>query len=110
VLQEEGENMIWFKVVEARDFLLRNGFVFTIRPNWKREGIHKIRMRKENDDLHGWLWLMKELDMTTPDIKEQLEPYVEYSGFKSAEDWIGHIPKPSKTMYLYFMRMIPNEV
>jgi len=97
--------MIWFNVDEARKFLLANGFVFTIRPNLKREGIHKVRVRKENDSLNAWLWLMKEIDMTK-NPEEDLEPYVEYSGFKSAKDWIGHIPKPSNTMYLYFCRLV----
>jgi len=97
--------MIWFNVEEAAKFLLAYGFVFTLRPNLKPEGLHKVRMRKENDSLHAWIWLMREIDMTKNPEKE-LEPYVEYSGFKSIEEWIGHIPKPSKKMYLYFARLV----
>jgi len=46
--------------------------------------------------------------MTKDETKEELESYAQYSGFKSVEDWIGHIPKPSKMMYLYFARLVPN--
>lgn len=67
-----------------------------------------MRIRKENDNLFVNIWLMRELDMTKDETKEELESYAQYSGFKSVEDWIGHIPKPSKMMYLYFARLVPN--
>jgi len=98
--------MIWFNVEKAAKFLLANRLIFTLRPNLKRDGLHKLRVRKENDRLHVSIMLMREFDMTEVETKEQLEAYVKFSGFGSVDEWISHIPKPTKIMYLYFVRMV----
>lgn len=99
-------SLIWFTVEKAAKFLLANGLVFTLRPHWKRDGIHKLRVRKENDNLHVSIMLMRDFDMTKPETKKELETYLEYSGFDSVDEWIGHIPKPTKKMYLFFARIV----
>lgn len=81
--------VMWFNVKEARDFLLRHGYVFTLRPKaprgpWKRlRGFDVLMYQgfgKKGRVFYCWL--------DTVYHAENLVSYYENSGFESPEDWL----------------------
>jgi len=74
--------VIWFNVKEARDYLLKHGLVYTLRPKKRREG----------KDILCYGGLGKKGVVYVEFIKEiaddgELEEYVKSSGLESAREW-----------------------
>jgi len=80
---------MWFNIQEARDYLLRNGFVYTLRPKPYR-GRSK---RKHGKDILMYNGFGKKGEVyfefiKTIDDPNELEPIVQFSGFKSLDEWL----------------------
>ena len=88
---QQGKKLMpmWFKHVQAREFLFKRGEVFTLRPKKrKREGRDPIAVGPQR----GWTNLgtadirfVKKIWPLTPTA---LRPYVRKSGLASGRDWI----------------------
>ena len=80
---------MWFNVKEARQQLLENGFVYTLRPK-------PYRLRKKltaGSDILMFDEFKKKGSLyfhfiTTIKENHELEPFIEDSGFNSVEEWI----------------------
>lgn len=96
--------VMWFNVLEARDFLLRNGRVFTLRPKRrKREGRHEVLMYGgfgKKGDLY--VSFVKEIE----DVGE-LKEFVEDSGFGSLDEWL---LAADGSRFLYYVMLIREKV
>lgn len=73
---------IWFNVKEARDFLLSEEFVYTMRPKRRREG----------RDMLCWNSFGKRGMVLVKFVKEiendnELEEFVKWTGFKNVKEW-----------------------
>jgi len=97
-----GRTCMSFQSEKAREFLLKNGFVFTFRtkkkeigPIWINEGRGKPKIANARI-----VWEL-EVDGSEIDPREDLktelllklalEPYVSGSGFEDGEEWVNEI-------------------
>ena len=103
-------NMVMmFSVDNVREFLLKNGIVFTFRLHKHKTGkdwINKGRGQRKICDVQ--ISLEKEVNEPA-----DLVPYVEYSGFEHLWDWVSEIKKLNPKMnkfhgYLYRVEVIPS--
>ena len=80
---------------QLKEFLLRNGTIYTVR---------KYKMRNAIVDVEG-IGECHRIPIGTIKDKEDLTPYLEESGFESVEDWWKKIryfiPNSWDTKYLY---------
>lgn len=90
--------VIWFNVDEARKYLLETGFVYTLRPKKRREGIEVLSYDGFGKKGMVTVKLIKEIK----DIKE-LSGYVDQSGFKTVEEWL---KEADKSRFLYEVRVL----
>jgi hypothetical protein len=74
--------VVWFNVEEARNFLLENGYVYTLRPVHKKEGVVTLMYDKKEQ---GEVFV--EFIFKVESIY-QLLPYVKKSGFSSIDEWL----------------------
>lgn len=75
--------VIWFNVKEARTFLLKNGYVYTLRPKRrKREGMEVLMY-----DSFGKKGLVTVSFIKRITGNRELEEYVKCSGFRSVVEW-----------------------
>lgn len=98
--------VIMFKNERVREFLRRKRVVYTLRP----------KRRKEGKDWANSGWGTKkfaEVEITfikkiTKENVSELEKYVDYSGFKSVEEWLEEARKLNGDFpyYLYKVRAI----
>ena len=78
-------DLIFFNVPQAREYLLRRGFVYTLRPKMRKTGrdVAAYGSYYEHQRIgHVWVDFVKEVK-----DKGELRGYVADSGFKSVEDW-----------------------
>lgn len=94
--------MIFFNVKEAREHLLKHGFVYTLRSKMRRTGTDIA--------VQGSYKKHKKLGKVTIEyIGEisyihQVNPYSQWSGFSSAKEWFdgaSRIHKGKLPLYLY---------
>ncbi len=96
-------------VKEAREHLEEHGFVYTLRPQFRKTGFNwynHFRGDTKKGDVHiifigyyGWTQLLSGFRDRTQD----LEDFVKESGFNSLEEWL---KKAKKSRYLYKVRLI----
>ena len=94
---------IFFNIPEARDFLLQFGMVYTLRRK-RKEDYGQIRIVQgsyfHNQILGiGVISFIKKIER-----KEELEKYLEYSGFSSIDEWYNK--KSPNANYLYLVKLI----
>jgi len=81
--------VMWFNVPQARNFLLQNGFVYTLRPkpyrlrSKKKRGIDVLMFNRVEKRGEVYFEFIKVVD-----DPEELKPLVKYSGFKTLEEWL----------------------
>jgi hypothetical protein len=86
--------VIWFNVEKARDFLLKNGYVYTLRPKKRREGIEVLMYDGFGKKGYANVKFVKEiLDW------DELNRYVYESGFRNVDEWVREA-KGSRFLYL----------
>lgn len=91
-------------IPELKDFLLKTGYIYTVR---------KYRMGKAIVDIEG-VGRCNRIPLEGGVTRESLLPYVESSGFSSVEDWwtkIRHFtPDKSLPLYLYRVEIKQEEI
>ena len=92
---------MWFNVKEARDFLLTNGFVYTLRPKKRREGREALMYEGFGKKGELQVRFVKEIESD-----EELETRVERSGFRSVEEWR---KKAGDSRFLYLVGLVSLE-
>jgi hypothetical protein len=86
--------VIWFNVKKARDFLLKNGYVYTLRPRKRREGKDVLMYGGFGKKGYVNVKFVKEiLDW------DELNRYVYESGFRNVDEWVREA-KGSRFLYL----------
>jgi len=96
---------VWFNVEKAWLYLLSYGEVYTIRPNKKVNGVHRLRSNFTQERMHCTCQFITEIEIREKGSLKQLDQYVDKSGFSSVEEWIDHIPKKKLIMRLYHVRL-----
>lgn len=100
---------IAFDVDEARNYLLKNGFVYTLR--WqKRASNFEKNVRAQNQGVTFALvsvQFVKEMDLRNA---SELEKYAKNSGFESMAEWLKRARKfwhsrSTRSRYLYLYRV-----
>lgn len=89
---------MWFNVPEARNFLLKNRFVFTLRPKPYRFS----KKRRKGFDVLMYSGFGKKGRIYYRFIKPikndlDLEDYVKWSGFENVDEWG---VSPNRNLYL----------
>jgi hypothetical protein len=87
--------VILFNVEKARDFLLKNGYVYTLRPKKRREGIEVLSYEGFGKKGVVNVSFVKEVK----DDKE-LYKFVNESGFYSIQEWR---KEAGDSRFLYFV-------
>ena len=92
--------VMWFNVKEAREFLLKNEYVLTLRP--------KRRAREDCWELLSWEGFGKKGDAYVLFVKkiedvERLRKLVRWSGFATLEEWLEKAGE-SRFLYLVFLK------
>ena len=84
---------------ELKQFLLRNGLIYTVR---------KYKMLRAIVDIEG-VGLCDRFPLGEVSSQEDLTHYAENSGFSSVEDWwsmVRHfVPNEEDTLYLYLVEV-----
>lgn len=93
--------VIYFNVKEAREHLMGNGFVYTLRPRMRNEG----RETAVNGSYYRHESIFKvviafEKEISVP---ADLLKYVKDSGFKTVNDWLW---KAKGSKYLYRVTVV----
>lgn len=95
---------MWFNVPKARAYLLKYGFVYTLRP---KKGRLRGRLLEGEDILsyegfgkkgEVYFWYVCEI----PD-KDELADYVCDSGFDSVDEWAVALEKGQRSLYLVIL-------
>lgn len=74
--------VMWFNVKEAREFLLKEKFVYTLRPKKRREGRDMLSWEGFGKKGIGMVKFVKEI------VDDgELEKFVKWSGFESVRAW-----------------------
>ena len=105
---------IFFNVKEARNFLLENGFVYTIR---KRRSTGKANAVVGSYYKHKTIAEVDVIEVTTKPVlahgefDSTLSFYVKNSGFKNLSDWLKAVMKfkPKTSLFLYKVIMSCNK-
>ena len=81
---------IWFNVKEAYDHLMKYGFVYTLRPNQRKEkdGWTELCTKFEKSKHTGRKVLVTFIGRMRNNMKD-FKPYVPFSGFKDLASWLG---------------------
>jgi len=87
--------VIWFNVKETREYLLKNGRVYTLRPKIRREGKEILSYNGFGKKGLVYVSFVKEIE----NLRE-LEEFVEDSGFESVAKWI---EKAKESRFLYYV-------
>jgi hypothetical protein len=74
--------VIWFNVKKAREFLLKFGYVYTLRPKKRREGREPLFYGGFGKKAMAWIIFIKKIEND-----KELEEYVKESGFETVEEW-----------------------
>jgi len=109
--------VVWiFSVKKAREFLLENGYVYTVRGHLKKQGKGWFTDKRGGKKIGDcWALLVKTIyDPTFEKYKLRgiLANYVMHSGFDSVEEWIEEIKRVNHgkipdTVYLYYVALKP---
>ncbi len=75
--------VIWFNVKEAREFLLKNGYVYTLRPKKRKREGREVLMYGS----FGKKGLVSVSFINEITDDDQLEQFVSCSGFNSVKEW-----------------------
>jgi len=89
-----------FMVKEAREYLEKNKFVYTLRPFLRQRTGKDWYNYSRGDTKKGDVDIMFIGEIEDP---EELQFFVYYSGFETLEDWV-KAAKGSK--YLYWVRLL----
>jgi len=106
---------IYFNVKEAREFLLENGFVYTIR---KKRSVGRAIAVVGSYYNHKPIADVDVIEVTTKPVLERgefdstLSFYVKTSGFKNLSDWLKAVMKfkPKESLFLYKVIMSWNKI
>ena len=85
--------VIWFNVKKAREFLLKNGYVYTLRPKKRREGREPLFYGGFGKKAMAYVIFIGKIEND-----KELEEYVKDSGFETVEEWRREA-KDSKYLY-----------
>jgi hypothetical protein len=88
--------VIFFNVEKAREHLLREGFVYTLRRR-RREGLDRARVGsyKNFTDL-GEVKIKLIKKISSP---EELQPFVLLAGFENLDEWLRHAVEGADHLY-----------
>jgi hypothetical protein len=94
--------VMWFNVSESREYLLKHGQVYTLRPKKRREG-------KEILSYGGF---GKKGEVNVKFVKEildwnELNRYVDKSGFRTVDEWVR---KAKGNRFLYHVVLLSKTV
>jgi len=87
--------VIWFNVKKARDFLLKNGYVYTLRPKKRREGIDILSYGGFGKKGVVYVIFVKEIKNDV-----ELREFVKDSGFESVQEWR---KEAGESRFLYYV-------
>jgi reverse gyrase len=87
--------VIWFNVEKARNYLLRNGYVYTLRPKKRREGIEVLSYEGFGKKGVVYVSFVKEIESD-----EELKEFVSESGFETVEEWR---KEAGESRFLYYV-------
>ena len=90
--------VIWFNNNIARQFLLNNTFVYTLRPKKRREGKEPLFWHKFMKRGNVFVKFMKEINNAN-----ELIPFVNMSGFNNINDWY---KEAKNSKFLYFVSLL----
>jgi len=90
--------VIWFNVKKARDFLLKNGYVYTLRPRKRREGIEVLMY-----DGFGKKGVVNVSFVKEIKSDKELYKFVNESGFYSIQEWR---KEAGDSKFLYFVTLL----
>jgi len=90
VIETKYAGWIYFNVEEPRKFLLKHGYVYTMRKKGRKEGWGYAK--------HGRKFLGKVIIERVADGIEA-EKYWKKSGFSSLRDWVRHIDPKKMDIY-----------
>jgi hypothetical protein len=93
-----GAIVIWFNVREAREYLLRKGHVYTLRPKMRREGRDVLMFGRFGKRGVVYVKFVKEVKSDS-----ELEDYVRESGFGSVGEWR---KKAGRSRFLYYVELV----
>jgi hypothetical protein len=85
--------VIWFNNDKARGFLLKQGFVYTLRPKKRREGVEPLFWQKFKKRGTVKVRYIGEIGLA-----DTLLQYVPYSGFGTLDEWLKEA-KGSRHLY-----------
>jgi|YelNatPaOPRAMG01_1025707.scaffolds.fasta_scaffold108305_4 hypothetical protein len=88
--------VIWFNVEKAREQLLKYGYVCTLRPKRRKEGIEVLSYNGFGNKGLVYVIFIKEIK-----DDNELKEYLEFSGFETVEEWRKEA-KDSKFLYYVF--------
>lgn len=92
---------IWFNNTKARKYLLENKMVYTFRPKSKRVGeIRKLGKETLMYNGFGSKGIVYVDFIKIINDMNELEPYVNMSGFKSIQEWYKEASGNSRYLYL----------
>ena len=94
--------VMWFNVEEARNFLLKNLSVYTLRPKTRREGKEVLSYGGFGKKGVVYVVFVKEINDDS-----ELEEFVTESGFNSVEEWL---EKAGESRYLYYVMLLPDRM
>lgn len=100
--------VMWFNVKEAREFLLREGRVYTLRPKRRNRDVKNPNGYREVLSFDGF---GKKGTLFVSFVKEieddgELKEFVEDSGFGSVEEWR---EKGKDSRFLYYVMLLDGE-
>ena len=101
--------VIFFNVVAVRSYLLRNGFVYTLRKRRKHNGLTQAVYGNYYKKYFVCNVLVEELHVVKR--VDQLQPYHKHSGLTcSVSQWLSLAKRLSKTddIWLYKVTRMPN--
>lgn len=93
--------VIWFNVEEAREYLLKRGHIYTLRPKRRRERKEVLMFGKFGKRGVVYVRFIKEVKSDS-----ELEGYVGESGFKSVTEWRR---KARRSRFLYLVELVGGD-
>lgn len=103
--------IIYFKSDKARNFLLKNGFVYTLRAHTRKTGVAWLHDGKRLTGVKVKVRFVKKIFwLYREDLVDSLRDFVDKSGFKNLAEWltemyrlVGYMPR---TIYVYLVTVV----
>jgi reverse gyrase len=90
--------VIWFNVKKAREFLLKNGHVYTLRPKKRREGVEVLSYEGFGKKGVVYVSFVRAIEND-----EELKEFIGESGFESVKEWR---KEAGESRFLYYVFVI----